>query len=206
MKIKSAKFIRSYAKAEKMPNSDVVEFAFIGRSNVGKSSLINYLADKKNLALTSSKPGKTTLINTFLINDAWKLVDLPGYGYARVSQKQREKFSDLILSYLKDRNQLICAFVLIDSRLEPQAIDVEFIEWCGVNEVPFALIFTKSDKIKDVQSKRNIELFKAALHKTGWEEFPPIFVSSAIKRTGGKDILKFIGQCLSDVASAGTDG
>lgn len=196
MKIKSAKFIRSYATAESMPDSKEPEFAFIGRSNVGKSSLINYLADRKNLALTSSKPGKTQLINTFMINGDWKLVDLPGYGFAKVSQKRRDKFSDLILSYLKDRKQLYCAFILIDSRLEPQAIDVEFVEWCGVNEVPFSIVFTKSDKLKKNELMHNTELFKAALHKSGWEELPEMFITSATKNTGGKEVLKYIGKLV----------
>lgn len=197
MKIKSATFNRSYASPDKMPKSGEAEFAFIGRSNVGKSSLINYLTGVKNLALTSSKPGKTRLINVFRINNEWNLVDLPGYGYAKVSLRSREKFSDLIQQYLKDRKQLHCAFVLIDSRLEPQAIDIEFIEWCGVSEVPICIVFTKADKLKKNELVHHTELFKAALHKTGWEDLPSIFITSATKKTGGKEILRYIGEILT---------
>lgn len=196
MKIKSAKFVRSYPTYEQMSDRPVPEFAFIGRSNVGKSSLINYLTNRKNLALTSSKPGKTQLINQFLINDQWHLIDLPGYGYAKVSQKKRDKFSDLIQDYLLHRKQLMTAFVLIDSRLDPQAIDLEFIEWLGVNEIPFSIVFTKADKPNKTALMKNTELFKAAMYKSGWEDLPEMFITSASGRQGDKPLLKYISDLM----------
>lgn len=192
MTIKTAKFIKSYPSLEKMPKSELPEFAFIGRSNVGKSSLINMLANKKNLAKTSSTPGKTQLINHFLIDDTWNLIDLPGYGFAKVHSRKKSKFSEMILEYLENRKNLYSAFVLIDCRLKPQNIDLEFIEWCGVKQVPFQIIFTKSDKMKKTALAENIGLFEAALYQQGWEELPKRFVSSSKDRNGKDDITDFI--------------
>jgi GTP-binding protein len=197
MQIKSAKFIRSYSKFSDIKPDGKSEFAFIGRSNVGKSSLINFLTNRKNLAKTSSKPGKTQLINQFLVNENWYLIDLPGYGYAKVSKKIRSTFHDLITDYLKNSTQLFCAFVLIDSRIPPQKIDLEFLEWCSVNEVPIALVFTKTDKLSTTKAMENTENFKAALYQNGWDEIPPSFMTSASKRIGNKELMKFIGEVLS---------
>jgi GTP-binding protein len=197
MQIKSAKFIRSYSKFSDIKQDGKAEFAFIGRSNVGKSSLINYLANRKNLAKTSSKPGKTQLINQFLVNENWYLIDLPGYGYAKVSKKQRSKFQDLITDYLENSKELYCAFVLIDSRIPPQKIDLEFMEWCAVNEVPIAVVFTKTDKLSTTKMMENTENFKAALYQNGWDEIPTTFVTSAAKRVGSEDLIKFIDNVLA---------
>ncbi|MCB9261594.1 MAG: YihA family ribosome biogenesis GTP-binding protein [Flavobacteriales bacterium] len=196
MTIKSAKFIKSSATLEQMKETDTPEFAFIGRSNVGKSSLINMLANQKHLAKTSSKPGKTQLINQFLIDENWLLVDLPGYGFAEVSSKKKAKFSDMIMNYLCERKNLFSAFILIDCRLEPQNIDLEFVEWCGVKQIPFQIIFTKADKMKPTALANNIELFKAAMYKQGWEELPEFFVSSSQSHAGKEEILKFITQLI----------
>ncbi|MFT5723454.1 MAG: GTP-binding protein [Bacteroidia bacterium] len=197
MTIKSAKFIKSYITIEKMDKSDTPEFAFIGRSNVGKSSLINMLTNQKNLAKTSSKPGKTQLINHFVINNVWNLIDLPGYGYARVNDRKKAKFSGMILSYLEDRKNLYSAFILVDARLKPQKIDLEFVEWCGHKEIPFQIIFTKSDKIKKTQLAENIGLFEAALYQQGWEELPERFITSSKDKNGKDDVLEFIQQLVS---------
>lgn len=197
MHIKSAKFVRSYSRFSDMKPDHRPEFAFIGRSNVGKSSLINFLTNKKNLAKTSSKPGKTQLINQFVINDQWSIIDLPGYGYAKVSKKRRSKFQDLITDYLENSQQLYCAFVLIDSRIPPQAIDLEFLEWCAVKEVPVAIVFTKTDKLSTTKMMENTENFKAALYQNGWEEIPSTFVTSSAKRTGKEELMNFVSEVLS---------
>lgn len=192
MTIKSAKFIKSYATIEKMENSEVPEFAFIGRSNVGKSSLINMLANQKNLAKTSSKPGKTQLINHFNINNVWNLIDLPGYGFAKVNDRKKARFGAMILDYLENRKNLYSAFILVDSRLKPQNIDLEFVEWCGVKQVPFQIIFTKADKVKKTQLAENVGLFEAAMYQQGWEELPHRFITSSKDAKGKDEVLAFI--------------
>lgn len=181
-----------------MPFSQEPEFAFIGRSNVGKSSLINMLCNRKNLAKTSQKPGKTQLVNAFHINNTWRLIDLPGYGFAKVSQKKKGKFSDMILEYLSERKNLYCSFVLIDSRIPPQKIDLEFLDWCVVKEVPVAIVFTKSDKMNKTKLAFNTETFKAALFQRGWEELPPCFITSSAKHKGKDEVLDFINSILKE--------
>ena len=192
MDIKSAQFVISNTDLEKCPKGSLPEYAFIGRSNVGKSSLINSLCHKKNLAKTSSRPGKTQLINHFLINGKWHLVDLPGYGYARVSKSQKKVFQSFITSYFEKRKQLINAFLLIDIRHEPQPIDLKFMEWLGENQIPFSIVFTKADKLKPKAQDRNIAHYKQEMLASTWEELPPIFVTSSFHRTGGEEILKYI--------------
>ena len=192
MDIKSAQFVISNTDLEKCPKGSLPEYAFIGRSNVGKSSLINSLCNKKNLAKTSSRPGKTQLINHFLINEKWHLVDLPGYGYARVSKSQKKVFQSFITSYFEKRKQLINAFLLIDIRHEPQPIDLKFMEWLGENQIPFSIVFTKADKLKPKAQDRNIAHYKQEMLASAWEELPPIFVISSLHRTGGEEILKYI--------------
>ena len=192
MDIKSAQFVISNTDLEKCPKGSLPEYAFIGRSNVGKSSLINSLCHKKNLAKTSSRPGKTQLINHFLINEKWHLVDLPGYGYARVSKSQKKVFQSFITSYFEKRKQLINAFLLIDIRHEPQPIDLKFMEWLGENQIPFSIVFTKADKLKPKAQDRNIAHYKQEMLASAWEELPPIFVTSSLHRTGGEEILKYI--------------
>ena len=191
MEITSAKFVISNSRADKCPEGNLPEYAFIGRSNVGKSSLINMLTNHSKLAMTSSTPGKTLLINHFLINNAWYLVDLPGYGYAQRGKKVMEQIKNLIQHYVLERVQMTCLFVLIDSRLEPQKIDLEFIEWLGENGIPFALVFTKSDKQSAGKTKQNVERFLDTL-KEQWEELPPYFVTSAEKKTGREEVLNYI--------------
>ena len=191
MEITSAKFVISNSRADKCPEGNLPEYAFIGRSNVGKSSLINMLTNHSKLAMTSSTPGKTLLINHFLINNAWYLVDLPGYGYAQRGKKVMEQIKNLIQHYVLERMQMTCLFVLIDSRLEPQKIDLEFIEWLGENGIPFALVFTKADKQSAGKTKQNVECFLHTL-KEQWEELPPYFVTSAEKRTGRDEVLDYI--------------
>lgn len=192
MDIKSAQFVISNTDLEKCPKGPLPEYAFIGRSNVGKSSLINSLCNKKNLAKTSSRPGKTQLINHFLINEKWHLVDLPGYGYARVSKSQKKVFQSFITSYFEKRKQLINAFLLIDIRHEPQPIDLKFMEWLGENQIPFSIVFTKADKLKPKAQDRNIAHYKQEMLASAWEELPPIFITSSLHRTGGEEILKYI--------------
>jgi len=194
MRIKTARFIISNSEVEKCPQSTLPEYAFIGRSNVGKSSLINALCNQKNLAKTSSRPGKTQLINHFIINENWHLVDLPGYGYARVSKAKKKVFQSFITNYFKNRRQLISAFVLIDIRHQPQEIDLKFMEWMGNNEIPFALIFTKADKLKPQAVTRNLEQYKDEMLATYWESLPPVFVTSSINGTGGDEILAYIDE------------
>lgn len=167
------------------------EYAFIGRSNVGKSSLINAMLNHKDLAKTSQTPGKTQLINHFLINEKWYLTDLPGYGYARVSKSMRRDFEKIITNYILNRKNLVNLFVLVDARHTPQKIDIEFIEWCGENSVPFSIVFTKADKLKPNTVISNVEDYKNELLKT-WEDLPEIYVTSAEKKVGGDEILKFI--------------
>ena len=198
MGIKTARFLMSNSDVTKCPEPNKPEFAFIGRSNVGKSSLINMLTGQKKLAKTSSRPGKTQLINHFMINDEWYLVDLPGYGYAKVSKKSKEKFQAYIVDYVLKRTNLYCLFVLVDSRLELQKIDLEFINWLGEKEVPFTLIFTKSDKLGTVKLAKNLEDYKNELLKH-WDELPPILVSSSSDGTGKDEILSFIEQSLKPV-------
>ncbi len=196
MEIKKAEFTQSSSKVGQCPNTELKEFAFIGRSNVGKSSLINMLTGRKALAKTSSSPGKTRLINHFIINDAWYMVDLPGYGYAKVSKNTRNQFGKLIRSYISQREQLFLLFVLIDVRHQPQKIDLEFMELLGEQGVPFHIIFTKSDKISSSQLKSNIKHYEEELLKD-WEEVPRYFVSSSAKKRGKEEILEYIDDLLS---------
>ncbi len=191
MKIKTSVFVKSSSTNEQCPKPDRPEYAFIGRSNVGKSSLINALTERRDLAKTSSKPGKTQVINHFLINDAWYLVDLPGYGYAKVSQTDRKTWAEMINNYLFKRENLVCTFVLIDSRIEPQKVDLEFMEKLGSNGVPFALIFTKTDKLTATQLQIQLTSYKKTLQET-WEDLPLIFVTSSISKQGRLDVLKQI--------------
>lgn len=191
--IKSARFVISNSDVAKCPQDGKPEYAFIGRSNVGKSSLINMLTRHSKLAMTSSMPGKTLLINHFIINNEWYLVDLPGYGYAKRSKQQQEKLEHIISDYVLDREQMTLLFVLVDSRLKPQKIDLEFIEWLGENGVPFAIVFTKADKLNKTDLKTNIENYKKVLLEQ-WEELPPIFVSSSENSLGRDDLLVYISQ------------
>lgn len=193
MQIKSAEFFISNSRADQCPVTDKPEYAFIGRSNVGKSSLINMLTQRKALAMTSSTPGKTMLINHFVINDEWFLVDLPGYGYAKRGKKEVEKLQKLISYYVLNREELTCLFVLIDSRLKPQKIDLEFIQFLGENGVPFGLIFTKADKTKHGELKRNVEAFLNTLREE-WEELPPYFITSSDNGLGRDEVLNYIQQ------------
>ena len=191
MEITSAEFVISNSRADMCPKSDLPEYAFIGRSNVGKSSLINMLTKNSKLAMTSSTPGKTLLINHFLINKQWHLVDLPGYGYAQRGKKMMEKIQKLIEYYVLEREEMTCLFVLVDSRLKPQKIDLEFMEWLGENGVPFGIIFTKADKQTINKTKQNVEFYLNTLREQ-WEELPPYFVSSSEKGTGRDEILDHI--------------
>lgn len=194
MSIKTAEFLVSNSNVAKCPKNRMPEYAFIGRSNVGKSSLINMLTDRKNLAKTSGRPGKTQLINHFIINQSWYLVDLPGYGYARVSKKVKKEFQKFITQYFEEREQLISAFVLIDCRHEPQPIDREFMQYLGEREIPFSIIFTKADKLKPKALERNIENYKQALLEGAWAEMPNYFISSASNGTGKDEIINYIEQ------------
>jgi GTP-binding protein len=195
MKITKSEFISSYADVYKCPTPDKPEFAFIGRSNVGKSSLINMLTQTKDLAKTSSTPGKTQTINHFLINETWYLVDLPGYGYASVSKTIREGFGQMIEDYVQKRENLSCIFVLVDSRLEPQKSDLSFINWAGSKGVPLAIVFTKVDKLKLNELQRNVQQFKKAV-LADWEELPPMIITSSEKKTGRDELLDFIDDAL----------
>ena len=183
----------SNSQVAKCPKDRLPEYAFIGRSNVGKSSLINMLTNCKNLAKTSGRPGKTQLINHFRIDDRWFLVDLPGYGYARVSKTTKQVFQRFITDYFEQREQLVSAFVLVDIRHEPQKIDVEFMQWLGERAIPFAIIFTKADKLKPQAIERNVAAYKEALLEW-WEEFPPYFVTSAQNKTGKEELTQYIEQ------------
>lgn len=191
MKIQSAEFLISNSRADQCPQTDKPEYAFIGRSNVGKSSLINMLTGRKALAMTSSTPGKTMLINHFVINDEWYLVDLPGYGYAQRGRREVDKLKKLIEHYVLDREQLTCLFVLIDSRLTPQKIDLEFIRFLGEHGVPFGIIFTKADKPKRGELKKNVDRFLATLQEE-WEELPPYFITSSGTGLGRDAFLDYI--------------
>ncbi len=191
MKIKSAVFEISNSNYRKCPDTSLPEYAFIGRSNVGKSSLINMLTSKRSLAKTSQTPGKTLLINHFKINDEWYIVDLPGYGYAKRGKDAREQLQRIIEGYILGREQMTCLFVLIDCRHEPQKIDLEFIEWLGENGVPFAIVFTKLDKEGKKAGPEKVEAYKRHLLKT-WEELPPVFMTSSVDARGRDDLLSYI--------------
>ncbi|MEE1541780.1 MAG: ribosome biogenesis GTP-binding protein YihA/YsxC [Paludibacteraceae bacterium] len=191
MIVKNAKFVMSNTMVAKCPNHNRPEYAFIGRSNVGKSSLINMLTNHKGLAMTSSKPGKTLLINHFIVNDDWYLVDLPGYGYAKVGKDSRDKLEKMIKGYILNRNLLVNLFVLIDCRLEPQKIDLEFFDFLGVNGVPFSIVFTKADKLGKNELAKNLEAYKEKLYEQ-WEELPPIFVTSSENQMGREELLDYI--------------
>ena len=193
MKIKKAEFVISNTDYKKSPKADRPEYAFIGRSNVGKSSLINMITDRPKLAKTSGKPGKTQLINHFNIDDIWYLVDLPGYGYAKVSKTARAKFGDIIQDYLLNREGLYCVMVLIDSRLPAQAIDLEFMQWLGVEGIPFVIVFTKADKQSPNKTQSNIAAFRREFLKQ-WEEMPQYFITSASNGQGKDKLLAFIDQ------------
>ena len=201
MKIKSAEFVVSNTRVDQCPDSKLPEYAFIGRSNVGKSSLINMLTGRKALAKTSAKPGKTQLINHFLINKNWHLVDLPDHGYAKVSKSTKRTFQKFITKYFEDRAQMICAFVLIDSRHEPQSIDMEFMQWLGEHNVPFCIIFTKADKMKPKALERNINNYQDKMLEV-WEEMPEFFVSSATSKLGQDEILDYIEAINTELNSS----
>ena len=198
MIIKSAEFVISNTDYNKCPEGNLPEYAFIGRSNVGKSSLINMLTQRKGLALTSSTPGKTMLINHFLINNEWYLVDLPGYGYARRGKENRDRLRQIIEDYVLEREQMTNLFVLIDCRHEPQQIDVEFMEWLGENGIPFSIVFTKADKLGSGKLHMNINNYKDKLLET-WEELPPIFITSSEKNQGRDELLGYIEEINSDL-------
>ncbi|MFD2543416.1 ribosome biogenesis GTP-binding protein YihA/YsxC [Lacinutrix gracilariae] len=191
MKIKSAEFVMSNSNVAKCPKNNIPEYAFIGRSNVGKSSLINMLTSRKSLAKTSGRPGKTQLINHFLINKEWYLVDLPGYGYARVSKSAKKTFQKFITQYFASREQLVTGFVLVDIRHKPQPIDLEFMQWLGENGIPFSIIFTKADKLKPKAIENHVEDYKKILLET-WEEVPNYFITSSSKDIGKEDVLEYI--------------
>ncbi|MCQ2369907.1 MAG: ribosome biogenesis GTP-binding protein YihA/YsxC [Paludibacteraceae bacterium] len=193
MIIRSATFIKSSPKVGDCPKSNLPEYAFIGRSNVGKSSLINMLVNKKGLALTGSTPGKTLLINHFIVNDEWHLVDLPGYGFAQRGKKQRDELRSMIEGFILGRDSLTNLFVLVDSRLEPQKIDIEFINWLGENGIPFSIVFTKTDKLSKDSANTNIEAYKNRL-KEDWENLPPIFITSSVTSAGREELLNYIEQ------------
>ena len=199
MKIKSAEFVISNSDVTKCPKEKLIEYAFIGRSNVGKSSLINMLMQKKSLAKTSGRPGKTQLINHFLINKNWFLVDLPGYGYARVSKSSKRIFQKFITQYFSKRQQLALAFVLIDCRHKPQKVDLEFMQWMGENQVPFSIIFTKQDKMKPNALIKNIEDYKLKMLES-WEEMPNYFITSSSNGTGRDKVLNYMSEINSLVS------
>lgn len=191
MLIKSANFVKSSSKWQECPEPNIAEYAFIGRSNVGKSSLINAMMNKKDLAKTSQTPGKTQLINHFLVNEEWYLTDLPGYGYAKVSKSQRKDFEKLITNYILNRKNLVNLFILVDIRHTPQKIDLEFMEWCAESCIPFSIIFTKADKLKPNAVTQNVETYQQKLLET-WEELPELYITSAERKEGGENILNFI--------------
>ncbi len=203
MKINTAEFIISNSEVAKCPQEYLPEYAFIGRSNVGKSSLINMLTNHKNLAKTSGRPGKTQLINHFKINNNWFLVDLPGYGYAKVSKKTKSVFQAFITDYFETREQLVCAFVLIDIRHEAQNIDIEFMSYMGESEIPFCIIFTKADKISKTKIDSHIAAYKKQMFANNWEEMPQYFVSSATEQTGKDLILGYIEEVNEDIFKNG---
>jgi GTP-binding protein len=200
MNVAHAEFVMSNTKLEQCPKSKLPEYAFIGRSNVGKSSLINMLCNRKKLAKTSSRPGKTQLINHFLINKEWHLVDLPGYGYARVSKTQKKTFQKFITNYFIKRKELISAFLLIDLRHKPQNLDLEFMSWLGENFIPFSIIFTKSDKLKEKEIKENTSKYLKRLEED-WEEVPKYFITSSEKRIGKDELLNYIDEINQSITS-----
>jgi len=200
MPIHTAEYSASYPNVNKCPSVVIPEYAFIGRSNVGKSSLINMLCDRKKLALTSGKPGKTQMINYFIINKSWYLVDLPGYGYAKISKVKRKEFRKMIEGYLQRRSNLQCTFLLVDSNIKPQEIDIEFINWLGECRIPFVIVYTKADKSKEKELSENIDAFEAKLLET-WYELPPIFKTSAIKKEGRDELLAYIEDINEKFAS-----
>ncbi len=189
--INSADYTGSFTDWKKIPYDKNLEYAFIGRSNVGKSSLINALTNRKKLALVSKTPGKTKTLNLFLINKKWNILDLPGYGYAKVSKENRYQWSKMLMEYFRHRKNLITAFVLIDSNVPPQEIDMSFINYLGENQVPFSIVFTKIDKGRKTHTEKNIQMFKDALHHN-WEELPPLFFTSAEKKNGIDELLNYI--------------
>ncbi|MCT4172194.1 YihA family ribosome biogenesis GTP-binding protein [Elizabethkingia anophelis] len=193
MLIKSVEFVKSSSKWQECPEANLPEYAFIGRSNVGKSSLINAMMDRKDLAKTSQTPGKTQLINHFLVNETWYLTDLPGYGYAKVSKTLRKSFEKLITNYILNRNNLVNLFVLVDIRHAPQKIDIEFMQWCGESGIPFSIIFTKADKLKPKAIENHVKAYHDELLQF-WEELPQSYITSAEKKEGGDAILHFIGE------------
>ena len=202
MRVAQAEFVISNTDVAKCPRDPFPEYAFIGRSNVGKSSLINTLAGRKSLAKTSGRPGKTQLINHFKINKNWFLVDLPGYGYARTSKTTKKAFQKLITRYFEQRKQLVSAFVLVDIRHTPQNIDLEFMEWLGTNYIPFAIIFTKADKLKPNAINRNVTDYLAKMREGLWEEVPPHFVTSSLHKTGVEEVLYYVDQLNQEFKAA----
>lgn len=200
MEIKNSQFVISAPTVEKCPKDNKPEYAFIGRSNVGKSSLINMLCNHKGLAKTSATPGKTLLINLFLVNREWYLVDLPGYGYAKRSKSVQDQLQRMISSYILQRQQLVNVFVLIDIRHDPQKIDREFIDWLGVSSVPFSIVFTKADKLGPVKARQNAERWMESLRDT-WEMLPPYFITSSEKKTGRQEVIDYIGQINDSLAA-----
>ena len=200
MEIKNSQFVISAPTVEKCPKDNKPEYAFIGRSNVGKSSLINMLCNHKGQAKTSATPGKTPLINLFLVNREWYLVDLPGYGYAKRSKSVQDQLQRMISSYIPQRQQLVNVFVLIDIRHDPQKIDREFIDWLGVSSVPFSIVFTKADKLGPVKARQNAERWMESLRDT-WETLPPYFITSSEKKTGRQEVIDYIGQINDSLAA-----
>ncbi len=198
MIIKKVEFVKSSTAEKDCPSSLIPEFAFIGRSNVGKSSLINFLTGRKNLAKTSGTPGKTRLINHFIVNEDWHLVDLPGYGYAKVNRKERKNLINIIEDYIINRKQMVCLFVLVDIRHEPHTADIDFINLLGVNNIPFIIVFTKSDKLTQREISLNIKLFSEKLYKA-WEQLPQIFVSTIKNKEGRDELLDYIGETISSL-------
>ncbi len=201
MEVKSAEFVISSPMVSQCPKDTKNEFAFIGRSNVGKSSLINMLSNHKRLAKTSATPGKTLLINHFIINKEWYLVDLPGYGYAKRSKKEVARLDQMIRGYILGREQLVNVFVLVDVRLEPQAIDLEFINWLGLSDIPFSIVFTKADKLSAAKVRANVAAYEQKLLET-WEEMPPYFVTSSEKGVGRDDVLGYIEQINKELQNS----
>lgn len=200
MEIKKAEFTLSAPTVSMCPKDHKPEYAFIGRSNVGKSSLINMLTNNKKLAKTSATPGKTLLINHFIINDEWYLVDLPGYGFAKRSKKEVQRLEQMISGYILQREQLVNVFLLVDIRLEAQKVDLDFIQWLGSSSIPFAIVFTKADKLSATKANQNVEAYKKVLSET-WEELPPIFITSAEKKQGRDEILDYISQINKELVN-----